>query len=1224
MKKVAIVFGVFIGVILLVLLALEYVVDLNSYTPKITAPMEDALHRKVELGNISLSLLRGPGAKVQDITIFEQDRSNLFVQVKGIVARVKLLPLLSKKVEVAKILLNKPVVTIKRDREGVWNFGDLLGKTAEASPQVPEEPATSETPVPEATPQETSETPETPGEPSVSQPSEEEPSPMSQFAVDMFQLTNGTVRFVDELMDVTTEVSAITGDVKGIAVESPIRFQISADVDGGDQGKIKASGEIGPIPADGNIDNLELDVTAKLEEIDLAHFSPYYQQRAALSPEKLNASIQLAGNLGKQLASTTNISVGDVKVDVSGTVEEVKTGPKVDLTISLPDLSWEKLLEILPPELAEQMKDLGLSGMGNIKIQPKGSLDDLAISGEFDLSKSGIQYQRLFAKPEAMTMALTFETVIKSMNSVDLSSLKLTLGDFTLNVSGTVTDFAAPVLDLQVSSNEFPLEKLFALFPEIAEAKLPDSDKKLLESGGTGALKASAKGPIDDLVLQLVVNLDNSKLIYGDMFHKDLQSPGNLTIEALLGKDSVSIGKILLQLGNFQLTTAGKIENFAQPQLDLTIDTNLFDIANLIDHLPVAKASLPPELKLGGAGKLHIAPVGSLDDLTVSGSVDMSKGEIVFGELFTKPKDMPGFIEFDTTLKEMDTVEIRRVRLNLNDVLLDITGFISNLKQEAMLDLKVKSNKFALNQLRPMSGMMIESAGTTELDLAIKTSLANIDLASLVTGTLRLSDVGVSLPQLSKPVQHLNALVKIEGDDLEISKFSVAVGESSLKGNTIIKKLFSAPNIAFDLHAPYLNVDDFMAPEETAVKGTRSSELIVDVRSLQTPIPDSQPFLLVASKKKDEPIPTSKSPPATEEAEFLQKIAVNGKIKVDRGQAQNINFADLSADVKMQKGVLNVEPLFFSLYDGKYQGLVKLDLNSPDPKYEFQSKLVHVDTNPMLADSASLDDVVYGLLFADASIRGQGFTTEKIVETLSGKGAFKVEQGKLTTFDIWSKLASMFELLGSVGKAKELTRIGKDLSKFPNETQFSRLEGSFDLKNGSAGSSDMILEIPEQDMHMALMLDGKFGLDTTLDFIGKVRFAPESKYYKDIEKNFRDFKQADGSIELPFPIPIGGTLMEPEISMQSAQKSITAFAKEMAKQAVKGQVKKEVLKLLGGKSSEKDPEPSPEAEQTPIPEAEQTPAVQPTPTPTPKPEKVIEEVGKDLLKGLFKKKKKKK
>jgi uncharacterized protein involved in outer membrane biogenesis len=1222
-KKVAIVFAVLVGIILLVTLALEFVLDLNSYNPKITALAENALHRKVKLGNISHTLLRGPGAKVQDVTIFEQDQSSLFVQVKDIIARVKILPLFSKKIEVSKILLDKPVVMIKRDSEGGWNFGDLLGKPAEAAPQTGEAPGTppSATQPAEGVPKGTStaskssETGQTP---------EKKPSPLSQLAIDTFSLTDGTIRFVDEKANVTTEMSGITGDVSGIAVDSPILFQLAANVDGGEQGKIKASGQIGPIPANGNVENLDLDVTAKLEQIDLAHFSPYYQQHAALSsPEgagKLDATIQVAGNIGEQLASTGNVSVGGVNVDVSGTVQEVKTTPKLDLTISSQELSWEKLLQLLPPDLAKQIKDFGLSGMGSIKLQPKGSLDNLVIAGEFDLSKSGIQYQQIFAKPEAMLTTLAFETAVKP-DALDVSSLKLTVGDFALNVSGTVTNFKEPVLDLQLSSNEFPLAKLLALFPDIAKAS--GAEKTQITSGGTGILRASAKGSIQDLALQLMVDFDKSDIGYRDLFTKSPQSAANLNVEARLGKDSVSIGKLLLHLGEFQLTTTGTITNFKQPQLNLVLDTNSFDLQALFAHFPILQTSLPKELTLEGPGKLHVVPVGSLEDLAISGSIDLSQGKIAFGEYFIKSKDIPGIVEFDMTRKK-DAIEIRRAQINLNGVLFDIKGLISGLQQQAMLDLSVTSNKFSLNQLRPMQGMKIDPTGTTELNLKLKTPLAKIDPASLVTGTLRLSDVGFLVPQLNKPVQHLNAFVEIQGENVTLQKFSATVGESSLNGEATINRLFTAPNIAFTFHASQLNLDEFMtAPVKKVEKTLRKPEFVVNLHSLRSPMANSSPFLLVASQKEAKvPTPPSKPDPGRQEkprtsqgAGFLSQIAANGTVKVDRGQAKNVHFTDLSADVKMEQGVLHADNLLFNLYDGTYQGFVKLDLNDPDPKYEFHSELSHVNTNPMLAESTSLADVVYGFLFADASIQGQGFKTEQVVKTLSGKGVVKIEQGKFTTLDICSKLAPIFQLLGSVGKSKALAQIGDDLSKFPKETQFARFEGNFELKNGSAGSSDLILDIPGQDMYLTLSLEGKFGLDTSLDFIGKVRFAPQSKYYNDIEKNFRNFKQADGSIELPFPIPIGGTLLKPEINLQSAQKSVATFATELAKQAVTSQVEKEVLKLLQGKSS-------PEAS-TPTPEAQQTPTAQtPTPTPTPKKEDTLEKAGKELLKDLFKKKKK--
>jgi hypothetical protein len=107
-----------------------------------------------------------------------------------------------------------------------------------------------------------------------------------------------------------------------------------------------------------------------------------------------------------------------------------------------------------------------------------------------------------------------------------------------------------------------------------------------------------------------------------------------------------------------------------------------------------------------------------------------------------------------------------------------------------------------------------------------------------------------------------------------------------------------------------------------------------------------------------------------------------------------------------------------------------------------------------------------------------------------------------------------------------------------------------------------LLHIPEQDVHLSLILNGEFGLDTSLDFIGKIRFDPQSKYYQDIEKYFRDFKQTDGSIELPFPMPIGGTLLQPEISMKSIEKSLITFAAEIAKQAAQKQLEKVGTDLL--------------------------------------------------------------
>lgn len=1145
MKKFAIVLGGLLCLVLLVIAALEFVLDLNAYKGQIERPLKVSLDRNVAIGHITHTLWRGPGAALQDVTVFDREPPAIFMHIKAVIASVKVLPLISRKIELSKILLQEPVVTLKRDVKGKWNIDDLFGVKAEAAPALPPETpdaqaaekTLSATPTIQVSPQESPETAHAP----ISS------SPLSQFAIDTLRLTDGKIRVIDEVVNITTELENLEVNVDGVAVDSPIQFQLSATVDEGTQGKIEAAGRVGPIPATGDFNDLDFDITAKLDQVDVSHFRPYYVAQLTdtmpAGSEKLNATIQLAGNVGTQVASTGNISVGDVKVDVAGNVAQVQTTPKLDLTISSQALPWNKLLQLLPPDLTKQMKDLGLSGLGNLTIQPKGTLDNLVIHGEFDLSNSGIQYQKVFAKPETTSMKLSFEIALNTLkaDALNVSALTLTIGEFVLNAAGTVTNFKQPELDFQVESNEFPLDQLLALFPQITE--MADADTPFTAKGAA-TLQATAKGMLENLAVQLNVNLDHSAVSYADFFQKNEQEAGNLHIEAQLGKDSVSIAQALLNIGKFQLSASGTIANFKQPDLDLVLETNTFDITSLLAHSPITTTKyLPKELTLTGMSMLRIVPVGSLENLSISGKIDLTKNAVAFGEYFTKPQDLPGMIDFDATLAK-DAVDIRKVQINLNDVILDITGVVSGLQEQAMLDLSVRSNRFALNQILPVKGMMMNPTGSTQLNFTIQSPLDRLNLASIAAANLELTDVGFLPPQFSKPVEHLTARLALQGQQLTIQQLSATLGESSITGNANVIQIFTQPDVTFALNASTLNID----------------ELLGVISQAFAPVP-TPPFRFVAStgSQTNQKAARAQSP---QKVWQLAHITAAGTVAIAQGQAQNVHFSDLTAEVKAQDQIIHVEPLALHLYDGEYQGFVRVDLSEPDPKYALHSELVHVDSNQILTDSVSMEDIVYGFIFADASLQGQGIKTEQILSTLSGEGLLKIEDGTFTTFNIWPQLAQIFQLLGSLGKSNELTRIGKDLSQFPEETQFSRFEGRFELKDGKAGSSDLLLHIPEQDIHLSLILNGEFGLDTSLDFIGKIRFDPQSKYYPDIEKYFRDFKQTDGSIELPFPMPIGGTLLQPEISMKSIEKSLSTFAAEIAKQAAQKQLEKVGTDLL--------------------------------------------------------------
>ena len=1069
MKKLAIIVGSLVGLILVLILILEFVIDLNAYKGQITEPLAETLQRDVEIGNVRHTLLQGPGAVIQELVVSGFDKSAPLIRIKNIIARMKILPLLSKKIDISTLSVNEPVLLLKRDREGVWNIDDLLRRTAEASPvstpgeDLPTPPET--TPVAEQVPPKTTKVSPSPANPL---------SSLSQFAIDSLRLVDGKIRVIDELEDVTTELNGINGNFNGIALDSPIHFQLSADVDGGTQGNIDASGKIGPISADGSLENVELD-----------------------------------------------------------------------LTISSQEFPWEKLIQLLPANIAKPLKELGLSGLGSVTIQPKGPVDNLVIAGEFDLNKSGLQYQNIFAKPEALPTSIVFEMTLKR-DSLFFSSFVLTIGKLRLNVSGAISSFKQPVLDLELTSNEFSVTDLLPLFPEVL-------DENVLSTEGVGIIKASAKGPVDELALQLAVSLDKSAITYSDIFQKAVQTPTNLLVEALLGKDSVAIKNLVLTLDNLQLTATGEMSNFKKPDLDVVLETNDFDVETLLAHFPImTEKYLPKELTMAGPGKLRLVAAGPVDNLNLSGSVDMSKGQISFGEYFSKPTDIPGVIDFDTTLTR-DTVELRRVQININDVLFDITGLISGLRQQAMLDLSLTSSRFALNQLLPIAGMDMRPSGTTELDVTIQGPLKQIDLLSVAAAKVQCLDVGFFISKFNQPVQHLNVLAELRDQRLTVQQFSGVIGNSSLDGDFTISQVFTRPDITFAVHASHFDFDELIKTD-SSVFGTSPASPFRFVADRQTVPISGSPSQPRASPKEEKF--------SLRDVWHLSNITANGTVLIDKGLAQNIHFSDLTADVEAQNQLVLIENLLFRLYNGNYQGNIQLDLSSQEPEYTLHTELIHVDTNEILSDSTSLSDVLYGLLFANTSLQGQGTKTEQVVNTLSGNGRIKIENGKFTTFDIWPQLAQIFQLIGSISQSDALRQIGDEFNQFPEETHFSRLEGSFHLQDGRAGSSDIILEIPERDMHIALLLDGEFGLNLSLDFLGKIRFSEQSKYYQDMKKYFHDFKQADGSIELPFPIPIGGTLLEPQISMESMQKGMTKFAKELAKQEVQTQLEKAGKALL--------------------------------------------------------------
>src|SRR5579863_3050750 len=178
MRKLVIVVVVLVVIIVGALLALPHLIDVNQYRRQIQSELQQRLNRPVQLGELSLGVfpLR---VEANDVIIGEDPsfRSSApFAQVSQLNVSVKLLPLLSKNIEVNSLELKRPAIELIRNPQGLWNFSTIA-----SAPAAPANAGAATKP-------------EQPAKPAPPQPA---PSPSNGLTLGKLQITDGQIAVTD-------------------------------------------------------------------------------------------------------------------------------------------------------------------------------------------------------------------------------------------------------------------------------------------------------------------------------------------------------------------------------------------------------------------------------------------------------------------------------------------------------------------------------------------------------------------------------------------------------------------------------------------------------------------------------------------------------------------------------------------------------------------------------------------------------------------------------------------------------------------------------------------------------------------------------------------------------------------------------------------------------------------------------------------------------------------
>lgn len=370
-----IVIGLFIVIVLTVgaIVALPFLIDLNKYQDQYKPIIEEALNRKVQLQDIRLTIWPRIGAKIAQLVVQDDPAfgSSSFASLNSLEIGVKLLPLLSGKVEIEEITIRNPVITVIKNKNGVLNVS-TVGRTGVALPKVP-----SRAPI----------------------PSTEGPLKiLALLAVDRVSIAGGTLKYRDQ--SVATPVEYIVQDMELLLQSVQLGQSPTLHVRMLVQPlnlPVKLDGIFGPLKESTDIDAINFELV--LGKTDLTITGKTVGQNASLNvstPIINTANLPIALPLQKPvdmknvrieaevrgqnvLLQNVSFQIFDGQVAAEGTVTSGSETPPFTSKITIQEVKLGPALNVLA---SIPMSMSGTAG-ANLSLQGQGfSMPDLTKSLE--------------------------------------------------------------------------------------------------------------------------------------------------------------------------------------------------------------------------------------------------------------------------------------------------------------------------------------------------------------------------------------------------------------------------------------------------------------------------------------------------------------------------------------------------------------------------------------------------------------------------------------------------------------------------------------------------------------------------------------------------------------------------------------------------------------------------------------------------------------------------
>jgi AsmA protein len=398
--------GIVIVVLILIVVIAPFLIPVNSFRPQIEQQASAALGRKVEIGNLSLSLFSGSlGADNLSIADDPKFSSAPFLTAKSFSVGVEVMPLItSKTLNVTSVVIDSPQVSLIRNAAGDWNYSTLGASPTKAQAQAAPAPAA---PAGQAA---------KPAAPASAPPAGAPPA----FTIQKLELKNGQITVSSVGSAKKSSYSNLNVTASNVSLVSKFPVTVTADLPGG--GNFKIDGTAGPVnetnsvltplSAKLNVNSLNLASTGFVDpsaglggvldldgNIDSANGSASTKGTAKLSKALLvaggtpstepvtvnfNTKYDLMKNTG--VLSPSVLKIGTAALNLSGTYEIPAEGAVLHIKVDGQSLPVKDLQAFLPALGVNLPKGASLQqGTLNTSLTLTGPTDKLVTAGNVGL-----------------------------------------------------------------------------------------------------------------------------------------------------------------------------------------------------------------------------------------------------------------------------------------------------------------------------------------------------------------------------------------------------------------------------------------------------------------------------------------------------------------------------------------------------------------------------------------------------------------------------------------------------------------------------------------------------------------------------------------------------------------------------------------------------------------------------------------------------------------------